>query len=140
MTQQIKILEKYRESYKDDIAIVIHANKGLKADTFFELVNVSGINKQILAEEIFDISLKTLMRYKTERKKLNPRNSEIVLKLFSLFYQGNDLFGSLESFTVWLNKPAYGLGDQIPFKLMNTSTGIDLVEDELNRIEHGILA
>ena len=35
---------------------------------------------------------------------------------------------------------AYGLGNQVPFTLMDTFTGISLIEEELIRIEFGDLA
>ena len=84
--------------------------------------------------------LKTINRYKQEKKKLNPRNSELILKLLALYSKGIEVFGKLESFNNWLMKPAFGIGNKTPFSLMNTSTGIDLIFEELIRIEYGDLA
>ena len=81
-----------------------------------------------------------MLRYQKEGKKLTPRNSEIALKLLNLFDKGIEIFGSMDSFIVWLNKKAYGLGNEVPLTLMNTNTGIDLIEEELIRIEFGALA
>mgnify|MGYP000232479681 CR=1 FL=1 len=135
-----KVLSKYKSAIKTDFSIVKSANIGVDSIIFSELVEISGINRNFLAEEVFDISLKTMLRYQKERKKLNPRNSEIALKLLNLFNKGIEIFGTMDSFMSWLNKSAYGLGEQIPVKLMNTNTGIDLIEEELIRIEYGALA
>ena len=140
MLSAAEIITKYRKSIKDDYSIVKKSNAGVDAGIFFELVDISGINRNILAEDIFDVSVKTMLRYQKEGKKLNPRHSEIALKVLGLFEKGIEVFGTMKAFTSWLDRPAYGLGRQRPIALMNTNTGIDLVEEELMRIEFGALA
>jgi len=135
-----RVLTKYRQALRSDLTIVKTSNDGVDATVFSELHEISGIKRQFLAESIFDVSLKTMMRYEKENKKLNPKHSEIALKLMSLFRKGIEIFGSLTSFVSWLDKPALGLGDQVPMLMLNTITGMDLVEEELLRIEHGALA
>ena len=63
-----------------------------------------------------------------------------MLKLFSLFKKGEIVFGNSDEFQKWIEKPAYGLGYKIPKELMQTPAGIDLIMDELIRIEYGDLA
>jgi len=135
-----RVLSKYRSAIKSDLAIVKSANEGIDASVFSEIVEMSGMNKTYLAEEIFDVSVKTLQRHQKEKKKLNPRNSEVALKLLSLFEKGIQIFSSMNSFMSWLSKPAYGLGEKVPKDLLNTITGIDLIEEELIRIEFGALS
>ena len=135
-----EVLSKYKSAISSDLSIVKNANAGISSTIFSELIEISGINKNFLAEEVFDVSLKTMLRYQKEGKKLTPRNSEIALKLLNLFDKGIEIFGSMDSFMVWLNKKAYGLGNEVPLTLMNTNTGIDLIEEELIRIEFGALA
>jgi len=50
------------------------------------------------------------------------------------------LFGSAEAFHDWLHVSAYGLGNQVPVEMMDTITGIGLIEEELIRIAYGDLA
>lgn len=133
-------LTKYNKAIVDDYAIMTYSNKGVAAKIFDDILNVSGISKDVLAENILDISVKTMFRYQKENKKLNARLSEIALKFVSLLNKGIEVFGDINSFRNWLNKPAYGLGNQIPIELLNTNTGMDLVEEELLRIEFGALA
>ncbi len=123
----------------DRIALVFLALKGVPAIRFFEIADLTGYKREQLAE-VFDTSLKTFQRYEREKKSLNPQDSEKVLKIMALFQTGESVFGTAASFRRWMDKPAYGLGNQIPFGLLHTSGGIDLVMDEVTRIEYGDLA
>lgn len=120
-------------------SLVSQALQGVSATRFFEVAELTGYKREQLAE-VFDTSLKTLQRYEREQKKLNPQDSEKVLKLITLFQAGESVFGSAAAFRRWMDKPAYGLGNQVPFALLHTSGGIDLVMDEVTRIEYGDLA
>lgn len=120
-------------------ALVFLALKGVSATRFFEIADLTGYKREQLAE-VFDTSLKTFQRYEREQKKLNPQDSEKVLKIMALFQTGESVFGSAEAFRRWMDKPSFGLGNQIPFDLLHTSGGIDLVMDEVTRIEYGDLA
>lgn len=119
--------------------LVLSALEGIPAARFFEIAEITGYKREQLAE-VFDTSLKTFQRYEREQKKLNPQDSEKVLKIVALFQTGESVFGSAAAFRRWMDKPAYGLGNQIPFALLHTSGGIDLIMDELMRIEYGDLA
>ena len=123
----------------DRTALVFSALKGVPATQFFEIADLTGYKREQLAE-VFDTSLKTFQRYEREQKKLNPQDSEKVLKIMALFQTGESVFGTAASFRRWMDKPAYGLGNQVPFELLHTSGGIDLVMDEVIRIEYGDLA
>lgn len=61
-------------------------------------------------------------------------------RLKALLRHGEAIFGSIAVFRDWLNSPAYGLGNQIPYSLLKVAGGIDLIDDELCRIEFGALA
>lgn len=123
----------------DRTALVLSALQGVSATRFFEIAELTGYRREQLAE-VFDTSLKTFQRYEREQKKLNPQDSEKVLKIMVLFQTGEAVFGTADAFRCWMDKPAYGLGNQVPFALLHTSGGIDLVLDEVVRIEYGDLA
>ena len=133
------MIVKYGPSIKSNIAIALEANRGIDAHTFFDIVKLSGYSKDEMAR-VFSTSVKTFSRYEKENKKLGPLRSELILKIMALFKKGIEIFGGLDSFKAWLAKPAFGLGNHTPFSLVHTSTGIDLVHDELLRIEFGDLA
>ncbi len=133
------IFSKYAASTRSLISLVAEANKGVTPQALTDIAAISGYSKSKVAD-LLSISEKTLIRYKSQKKKLSPVNSELALKLISLFKKGEEVFGELGAFKEWLEKPAYGLGNQVPYNLLHTSNGIDLVIEELIRIEYGDLA
>lgn len=124
----------------DAVYIVQTSRSGIKSSRFFDLADLTGLNRDWLATEVLGLSLKTLQRYNEERMLLSPRGSEAVLKLFALYRKGIEIFGDRDAFNRWLQKSAFGLGGQVPLDLLSMSTGIDLVMDELARIEFGTTA
>ena len=120
-------------------ALIVAALAGVPAALFFDLTDITGYRREQLAE-VFDTSLKTFQRYDREKRTLTPQDGERLLKMKALFEHGTDVFDSVESFRRWLDKPAYGLDNQVPFLLLHTSGGMDLIQDELIRIEYGDLA
>jgi putative toxin-antitoxin system antitoxin component (TIGR02293 family) len=133
------IIYEYAPRIKSNITIALEANRGIDAHIFFDIVRLSGYSKDEMAK-VFSTSAKTFSRYEKENKKLGPLRSELILKIMALFKKGIEVFGGLDSFKAWMAKPAFGLGNLTPFSLIHTSTGIDLVLDELIRIEFGDLA
>lgn len=140
MIKSRDVIAKYDKLIKDDVALVTNSVEGVHSLSFNDLLAISGLNRNALAEDIFQISIKTISRYQKEGKKFSPRISELVLKLISLYTKGLEVFGNATSFNNWLSKPAFGLGDKIPYSVLNTATGIDLIYEELVRIEFGDLA
>lgn len=119
--------------------LVSQARKGLKPTIFDDIVNITGFRKEHVAQWL-DVSEKTISNYKKENRLLSPTQGEKTLKVIALFKKGESVFGNIELFHQWLEKPAFGLFNEVPLGLMGTSTGIDLIEEELIRIEYGDLA
>lgn len=129
----------YGKMYANPISILSNSKKGLKANAALDFISVSGFTYNEF-QETFKTTVKTIQNYVVQDLTLDAVLSEKLLKSFSLYNLGMEVFGSAAAFHQWLNVPAYGLGDQIPFNLMDTITGITLIEDELNRIAYGDLA
>lgn len=66
--------------------------------------------------------------------------TESIIQILIFFNLGFDVFGKLEKFYNWLNKEYIAIGGKAPKELLNSSFGIDLLKDELNRIQFGVLA
>ncbi len=120
--------------------IVSTSRSGVSSHRFFGLADFTGLTREWLATEFLGLSLKTLQRYAQEAKLLTPREGEAVLKLEALYKKGIEVFGGRDDFNKWLGMPAYGLGGQVPLELLSMSTGIDMVMEELVRIEFGATA
>lgn len=123
----------------DSFALVMEARTGIPAKTAFDVASLLKLSADELAN-LLHTTTKTLRAYRDGKKRLGPAASEQVLKLLALASQGEEVFGSLTAFRRWLDKAAYGLDSQVPLALLETSGGIDLVADEVDRIAHGDLA
>lgn len=86
------------------------------------------------------LSERTIQRYKKEQGSFEPPQTERILEIILLFNQGEKVFGQKEKFNTWLNAKSIALGNVKPKELLDSSFGINLLKDELIRIEHGVLA
>ena len=134
-----EIIYHYQPFYTNDISLLTQSKKGLKAKAALDFISLSGFSQDEF-QETFKTTVKTIQNHVTRELTLDSALSEKLLKSFALFDKGVNVFGSAKSFHQWLAMPAYGLGNQLPFDLMDTITGINLIEEELIRLEFGDLA
>ena len=106
--------------------------------TLLHLIKTTDISASEIAS-ILHTSERTLRRYTTETL-LNPEQSERIIELARLFSRGSEVFGSLDNFKTWMNSTIVALGNIKPKELLDTSLGIEILQEELGRIEHGIFA
>ena len=121
--------------------IIDQLSSDTKSDVILErFMKLSGMPNKVLAEQVLEISPKTLLSYRNLKKDLPVRIFEHILKLELLFEKGIELFVTSEKFTHWLKSDSFGLGYTKPISLINSITGIDTVMEELVRIEFGATA
>jgi putative toxin-antitoxin system antitoxin component (TIGR02293 family) len=129
----------YHPFYANQVALLTSSKKGLEAKAALDFLNLSGFSHQQF-QDTFKTTVKTIQNYTNQAQKLDASLSEKILKAFALFEKGIAVFGSADVFYNWLHQPAYGLGNQIPFDILDTFTGVNLIEEELIRLEYGDLA
>ncbi len=134
-----QVMYNYQPFYTDNISLLNKSKKGLNASSAIDFLSLSGFTQDEF-QETFKTTVKTIQNHVNRDLTLDAALSEKLLKSFALFDKGASIFGSAKSFHQWLGTPAYGLGNQLPFDLMDTITGIQLIEEELIRIEFGDLA
>ena len=134
-----EVIYNYQPFYTDNISLLNKSKKGLNASSAIDFLSLSGFTQDEF-QETFKTTVKTIQNHVNRDLTLDAALSEKLLKSFALFDKGTCIFGSAKSFHQWLGTPAYGLGNQLPFDLMDTITGIQLIEEELIRIEFGDLA
>ena len=117
----------------------MRSKQGLNAKAALDFISLSGFTQDEF-QETFNTTVKTIQNHVTRQSTLDAALSEKLLKSFELFDKGVEIFGTADNFHRWLNKPAFGLGYQVPITLMDTITGIRLIKEELIRIEFGDLA
>lgn len=86
------------------------------------------------------LSERTMQRYKKEEKPFDSIYAERILQISMLNKYGIEVFGNNNKFNSWLETSNVYLGGIEPKKLLDSSFGIDLIKNELTRIEQGILA
>ena len=133
------VYKQYKNYLTDEAQNIVSEPEVIYATSFNDMITVANYDKDYAAD-LLDVSYKTITRYQKENKKLSPLQSEFILKTIVLYNKGEKVFGSNESFTNWLNKPAFGMGNRVPKTFITTVTGIHYILDELNRIAHGDLA
>ncbi len=85
------------------------------------------------------ISERTLQRY-DDHRKLDKATTEKAIELAQLYQYGIEVFGSLDKFNGWVRHPSVYFNGQLPVELLDTTTGMLLIRDELTRIAHGVFA
>ncbi|QMW04729.1 type II RES/Xre toxin-antitoxin system antitoxin [Spirosoma foliorum] len=73
-------------------------------------------------------------------QQLDAATSERLLLLARLATYGTTVFQDKGKFTRWLRRPLRLLNDRPPLDLLDSSTGVQLVEDILGRIEYGVFS
>jgi putative toxin-antitoxin system antitoxin component (TIGR02293 family) len=86
------------------------------------------------------LSERSLQRYKKEKGTFNAIASEKIVEITMLNKYGIEVFGEQHKFNTWLVTKNVALGGIKPKELLDSSFGIQILKDELTRIEQGILA
>ncbi len=86
------------------------------------------------------LSERSIQRYKKEQKSFEALQSERILQIVLLEKLGIEVFGDSSNYHRWLASPNVALGNITPKSLLDNTFGIDVVKNELGRIQHGVLA
>ncbi|MCK1441898.1 DUF2384 domain-containing protein [Bradyrhizobium sp. 48] len=73
-------------------------------------------------------------------RPLSPEQSGRTWKLAEVLAKATSIFGSMQEAEQWLERSAIGLNQHKPIDLLATPAGLELVEDFLVRLEHGVYA
>jgi len=119
----------------NNYSIVFSARKGIRTKVFFDFANTIKMPEKDLASMI-NLSARTISNYKQKNQNLNPLYSEHLLKLISLFEKGEEIFGNIDEFNYWLNKPFWNTKEK-PIDWLTTSGGVDLLMEEIEKLAQG---
>lgn len=90
--------------------------------------------------QLLDIPESGLRRHLQTGKPLGRVRSAQLLEILLILRRGLEVFEDEERFLHWLSSKSTALGDVAAKEMLDNSFGIQLVRDELGRIEYGILA
>lgn len=124
---------------KDIFSIIKAIKKGIKFSVFTSIAQSSPFSLNEWSD-FLNISERTMQRYKKEGKSFDSDSSEKIIEITLLYKYGIEVFGNKEKFNSWLETKNLALGGIIPKELLDNTFGINLLKDELTRIEYGVLA
>jgi putative toxin-antitoxin system antitoxin component (TIGR02293 family) len=115
------------------------SRQGIPFNTFTKMTEASPFSLDEWSA-FLHLSERTIQRYKKEKKSFDPIHSEKILEITMLYNRGSEVFGTNEKFDTWLEAKNIALGGIKPKELLDSTFGIGLLNNELTRIEHGVLA
>jgi putative toxin-antitoxin system antitoxin component (TIGR02293 family) len=127
----------FKLDIRTDFDIIKASESGITKASVDELSRNIGVSKKDMAEEILDVSIKTLER-KNPSDKLDKKISSHVLEVARVMQHAFDVFEDEEKAKQWLNHANRALNGATPVQLLDTMTGINMVNDVLTRIEEGV--
>lgn len=127
-----------RRKVKSRMDLVELSSKGLTKEALIHLAKFLHLTTNRMAD-FLPVTPRTIQRYKPEQH-FNQTVSEQILMIAEVAAKGVDVFQDRDKFLAWMNHPSRALGDREPASLLNSRFGVELVLDELGRIQHGVLA
>jgi putative toxin-antitoxin system antitoxin component (TIGR02293 family) len=126
-------------SDQDILSMIAVVRNGLDFSAFMA---IAGNSPFTLGEwsSFLHLSERTIQRFKKDKKRFDPLQSEKILQIALLYNHGVEVFGGREKFDAWLESEQIALGRMKPKDLLDSNFGIGLLRDEITRIEHGVLA
>jgi len=116
-----------------------YVEDGLAYSKFDEFAKESPFTQSDWAD-FLQLSTRTFQRYKKEKRSFEPIYSERILQIMLLYFKGLEVFSNNKNLYIWLNTNSIALGGKKPINLLSSTFGINLLRDELIRIEHGVLS
>jgi len=123
----------------DIVSLIKTVRKGMDYNKFIQISENSNMNLHEWSK-ILHLSLRSMQRYKKESIMFEPLQTEKILQVAFILQKGQEVFGDTHKFNEWLNSESQALGKVKPKELLDNSFGINMIEAELTKIEHGILA
>jgi putative toxin-antitoxin system antitoxin component (TIGR02293 family) len=114
------------------------SRKGVPKEALLVLAKFMGLPVSQMAA-LLPVTERTIQRY-APKEHFDRVVSENILHLAEVVARGLEVFENNDSFKTWIDQPSTALGGRSPKSLLASRFGIDMVLDELTRIEHGVAA
>lgn len=124
-----------RKSPEFKLELINQIRKGVKKSEWKDLIKFTGYTEKEF-EHILPASISSMQKKDVYGKEISER----IYELANLFSIGYEVFDSNETFKKWLKTPLKTLGNKIPFELLDSSFGFEMVESEILRIKYNVYA
>ena len=129
-------IEKHLE---DAVKLFQISRKGIKYKVFESIVKSGPFSIKDWCK-FLHLTDRTLQRYNKAQKSFEDIHAQRILQVAKFQSRGKEIFGSVQSFGQWMNGKNVALGGLLPIDLVSNSFGLTMLNDELTRIEYGVLA
>jgi putative toxin-antitoxin system antitoxin component (TIGR02293 family) len=120
-----------------DFDYIIISQIGISKGSIDELSRFVGVSRKAMAEDILDVSIKTLER-KTSKQKLDRRISSHAVEIAKVMHHAYRVFEDDDKTRIWMNTPNKALNGMSPVQVMSTLTGLVMINEILGRIEESV--
>jgi putative toxin-antitoxin system antitoxin component (TIGR02293 family) len=127
-----------KEKIRSQLDLVKLGRKGVSKGTVVRLAKHLSVGLKGIAP-LLSVNQRTIQRL-SAGKVFSRTVSERILRIALVAARGEEVFGDRERFNTWLKEPNKAMGGQPPISLLASDFGIDIVLEELGRIEHGIVS
>lgn len=86
------------------------------------------------------INPRTLSHRRSRNQALSPEEGDRLYRVSKIILLAEDVFGSREKATKWLEKPRKALGGISALESVSTTPGYEAAEEQLEQIRHGFAA
>lgn len=122
-----------KEAPNFQLELINRIRIGVNKSDWKQLIsNIGSTEKEF--ESILPSSISSMQK----KTVYDRETSERIYELARLFGLGYAVFDTKEDFRAWLSSPAPSLGNKIPFELLDSSFGFELVENEIQRIQYNV--
>lgn len=115
------------------LELISRIREGVKKSDWKQLIHYTDSTEKEF-EHILPASISSMQKKTVYGKE----TSERIYELARLFGLGYEVFDSKEDFKNWLMTPSKTLGNKIPFGLLDSSFGFEMVENEIVRIQYNV--
>ena len=135
VSPRITIRDFNEQWIQSDVQIFRHAQSGVNTNLFYSFAEIIKMDNKSLAA-LLHLSSRTISNYHQNKQSLDPIQGEHLLKLIALYDKGFEIFGNIDEFNYWLNKPFWNATEK-PADWLTTPGGVDLVIQEVDRLAYG---
>jgi putative toxin-antitoxin system antitoxin component (TIGR02293 family) len=119
----------------DSMKLIKVIREGVPGDLIIKFAEHLRVPKNDLYS-ILHLNARTAQRFVA--KRLDVDKSDRLVQIAKVYERCLNVFEDFEKAMHWLKSPNYALGNQIPWDLLDTTEGSELVLDTLGRIEYGV--
>ncbi len=130
--------EVLRKKIQSQMDLIELSQVGIPKDALVNLAKYLSFTIGQMAQ-LLPVTERTIQKYPPQ-KHFNSAVSEQILHIAEVAARGAEVFGTKDQFLSWLNHPSKAMANKTPMSLLNSRFGVEMVLDELGRMEYGVFS